>query len=382
MHTRHPHSSRHNFSLTIINFSLFLSLLLSSCGTADGGSCHTLLIGSYCYPGDSALRVYSFNEADTSAELLYALPVDNASYFTQSPDLTVYAVTERGDSDSFISALRSDPSSDTLRVIGRSQTGSAGSCYVAVSPDGRFAVTANYSGGSISVFPLDSCGLPGTPQLIRFEGHGPIKGRQDTSHPHCITFTPDGRLMLVDDLGTDCIHTFPLPGGADSIAPAIPADDIILPPASGPRHLVFNRRGDTAYLINEISDSVTVLRYDGRSLTPVQHIAADTASAHGAGDIALSHDGRRLYASLRLRHEGIATFDVDTVTGLLTHKAHTPAVGHPRQFTLSPDGSLLLVACRDANAVLIFTLDPHTGIPTPTGRPIPVPSPVCTKFIR
>ena len=40
-----------------------------------------LLVGSYCEPGDSALRVFSFNEADTSGRLLYTVDVDNASFF-------------------------------------------------------------------------------------------------------------------------------------------------------------------------------------------------------------------------------------------------------------------------------------------------------------
>ena len=137
-----------------------------------------------------------------------------------------------------------------------------------------------------------------------------------------------------------------------------------------------------AYLINEISDSVTVLRYNGHTLEPVQYIAADTAEAHGAGDIHLSPDGRHLYVSLRLRHEGIATFAVDEATGLLTLKGHTPTGGHPRNFAISPGGRLMLVACRDANAVEIYAIDPATGMPAPTGRRIDVPRPVCVKFLR
>lgn len=339
-----------------------------------------LLVGSYCEPGDSALRVFSFNEADTSGRLLYTVDVDNASFFTQAPSGTVYAVTERGDSDSYLTALRPDSVTQRLEVLNSRPTGSGGPCYVEISPDGRYAVTANYSGGTISVFPIAADGslLPVTWQAA-FEGNGPVARRQASPHPHCIAFTPDGRYMLVNDLGTDRIHMF---AAGDSLLTAHEAAAVAIRPGSGPRHIVFSNGGDMAYLINEISDSVTVLRYNGHTLEPVQYIAADTAEAHGAGDIHLSPDGRHLYVSLRLRHEGIATFAVDEATGLLTLKGHTPTGGHPRNFAISPGGRLMLVACRDANAVEIYAIDPATGMPAPTGRRIDVPRPVCVKFLR
>ncbi len=158
--------------------------------------------------------------------------------------------------------------------------------------------------------------------------------------------------------------------------------DVRINAGNGPRHIVFNSKGDRAYLINEVSDSVTVLGYKNGILTPLQYIAADTVGAHGAADTHLSPDGRFLYASLRLLNDGIATFSVNPSTGLIEHIGHTPTGGHPRNFTLSPDGSLMLVAARDADAVEIYAIDKETGLPTATGRNISVPRPVCVKFIR
>ena len=39
---------------------------------------------------------------------------------------------------------------------------------------------------------------------------GRIKKRQEQSHLHCVTFTPDGKFLLATDLGTDCIYLFPI----------------------------------------------------------------------------------------------------------------------------------------------------------------------------
>lgn len=362
------------------------SMALASCSAHDGRDCNdndniTLLVGSYCEPGDSALRVFNLSRADTSARLLYAVDVDNASFFTQAPSGIVYAVTERGDCDSYLTALRTDTATGRLEVLNSQPTGSGGPCYVQVSPDGQWAVTANYGGGTISAFPTAADGsLQPLAWLAAFDGNGPVERRQASPHPHCVAFTPDGRYMLVNDLGTDRIHMFAAAG--DSLSRPERTGDITIQPGSGPRHIVFNKTGDTAYLINEISDSVTVLRYNGHTLDPVQYIAADTASAHGAGDIHLGRDGRFLYASLRLRHDGIATFAVDQASGLLTLIGHTPTGRHPRNFTISPDGSLMLVACRDADAVEIYTIDNTSGLPAATGHSIAVPKPVCVKILE
>ena len=113
----------------------------------------------------------------------------------------------------------------------------------------------------------------------------------------------------------------------------------------------------------------------------MQYIAADTVGARGAADIHLSPDGRHLYASLRLKHDGIATFGVDPQTGLLSYVGHTDTLGHPRNFTLTPDGRFMLVASRDGNAVQLFSVDVRSGTLTDTGRTIPIPKPVCVKFV-
>ena len=355
---------------------------MGSCSgtSADAGSGSdrlTLIVGSYSAAGDSALCVYSFDPADGSAELVRRLPADNASFLAAGDSGVIYALSESGAATSAITALRPDG-----EVLVRRPVGSADPCYVAVSPDGRFAVTANYTGGTVAVFPILADGSLGARrQLIAFEGSGPVAGRQDTPHPHCIAFTPDGRYMLVDDLGTDRIHQFAVQAGADSLVGSVPDAEVVIRAGSGPRHITFNAGGDMAYLLNELSDEVAVLRYDGTTLTPVQYIAADAVGAGGAADIHLSADGRHLYASLRLKHDGIALFDVDPATGMLTRRSHTPTAGHPRNFTLTPDGRYMLVACRDADAVQIFAVDPDTGALADTGRSIPQSRAVFVSFL-
>lgn len=368
-------------SVMILCAAIALTGCVGSTAKSGKGDDLTLLVGSYSAADDSALCAYSFNTATGAASRLYAIPVSNASFAAVAPTGIVYAASESDSATSALTALLPLADDSGAEVLARVPVGADSPCYVAVSPDGNFVVTANYGDGTVAVFPINHDGRLGERrQLISFTGSGPVESRQKSSHPHCIAFTPDKRFMLVDDLGTDRIYRFDLRTGGDSLVAQSPESEVAIEPGSGPRHIVFNKKGNCAYLINEISDSVTVLDYDGTDLRPMQYIAADTVGAHGAGDIHLSPDGRKLYASLRLKHDGIATFDVDPESGLLTYLRHTATGKHPRNFTLTPDGEWLLVACRDADAVEVYSVNTENGTLVLAGT-IDQPRAVFVKFL-
>ncbi len=376
----------HKSSVTIAAISIMICASCTGTGKtteqSNAGEQYTLMVGSYSEPSDKALRVYRFSTADTTAVMSGALPVSNCSFFTDiTPGGIIYALSEQDSATSSVVSVRFIDGDDMPQVTGRQAVGAESPCYIQIVDS--FAVTANYNGASAAIFPILPDGTLGErSEMLRFSGSGPVEGRQDAPHPHCIAVTPDGKFMLVNDLGTDRIHTFPILPTSTSPVDASAMTDVRINAGNGPRHIVFNSKGDRAYLINEVSDSVTVLGYKNGILTPLQYIAADTVGAHGAAATHLSPDGRFLYASLRLLNDGIATFSVNPSTGLIEHIGHTPTGGHPRNFTLSPDGSLMLVAARDADAVEIYAIDKETGLPTATGRNISVPRPVCVKFIR
>ncbi|KAA6308574.1 6-phosphogluconolactonase, partial [termite gut metagenome] len=85
-----------------------------------------------------------------------------------------------------------------------------------------------------------------------------------------------------------------------------------------PRHIAFAPNGKYAYLINELLGQVTAFTYNSGMLNEIQTIAADTVDARGSADIRVSPDGKFLYASNRLKADGIAIFKIDETTGTLT----------------------------------------------------------------
>ena len=341
-----------------------------------------LIVGSYATPQEEGIKVYAWNNEKGEATYVSGLAgISNPSYQVVTADgERIYSVGEDDGLTSTAHALSFDKANGKLTLMNTQLTQGGAPCYINITPDGKSVITANYMGANISLIRLDSSGrLTENVKTIAFTGEGEIKNRQDQPHLHCVEFTPDGKHLLANDLGTDKIHVFSL--NSDGKLDEKSGFDINLEPASGPRHICFSKDGRFAYLINEISGKVTTLSYDGKCLTPIQYIEADTVNAQGSADIHLSPDGKFLYASNRLKADGIAIFSVNQETGLLAKVGYQLTGIHPRNFVITPDGRYLLVACRDSNWVQIFERDEKTGLLIDTRKRIETSKPVCLKFI-
>ena len=341
-----------------------------------------LMVGSYATPEEEGIKVYAWDNEKGEALYVSGLKgISNPSYQVVSADGNrVYSVGEDEGETSTAHSLSFDKTNGKLALMNTQLTNGGAPCYINLSPDEDWVITANYMGGSISVLPLDASGrLSENVSTFAFTGEGENKIRQGQPHLHCVEFTPDGKFLLANDLGTDKIHVFPLTpqGKLDEMG----TFDVELEPGSGPRHLCFSKDGRFAYLINEISGKVTTLIYNEGTLQPIHYIEADTVNAQGSADIHLSPDGKFLYASNRLKADGIAIFSVNQETGMLTKAGYQLTGIHPRNFIITPDGRFLLVACRDSNVIQIFRRDEKTGLLVDTGKTIKTSKPVCLKFL-
>ena len=241
-----------------------------------------------------------------------------------------------------------------------------------MSTDGRILAVANYSGGTLATYRVREDGSIGPLDSLLVSGvGGPDMTRQDRPHVHCAVFSPDGKHLFFSEFSADEIGRMDI--GPDGVrnycrAATLHAD-------YGPRHLIFDSIGTHLYVIGELSGDITVFDYAAGALTEKQVIKADRLDARGAADIHLSPDGRFLYASLRLRGDGISVFEVGA-DGTLTYVGYQATGTHPRNFNITPNGRFVLVACRDTDAIEIYARSSSTGLLTFTGRSIPVSRPV------
>lgn len=344
-----------------------------------------LLVGTYTTGESEGIYVYQFDTVSGFSKYKSVVKVTNPSYLTINKEGThVYSVSETGDAKAAANAFVFDKKDGTLKLLNSQLTGGADPCYIELDKTGKHVVTANYSGGSITAFNINGDGtLTTATQLIRFTGKGADAERQKAPHLHCVRYSPDGKYLFADDLGTDKIHKFGINESNEGnyLKVGTPAAFDVAP-GSGPRHLDFHPNGKYAYLINELSGAVIAFNYDANAgnLTQIQTIQADTLSAKGSADIHVSPDGKFLYASNRLKGDGIAIFSINQVDGKLTKVGYQETGVHPRNFVITPNGKFLLVASRDNDVIQIFLIDRATGLLENTYKDIELDMPVCLKF--
>jgi 6-phosphogluconolactonase (cycloisomerase 2 family) len=369
-----------------ILFSVFIMvwILFAGCRTTVKDSNLTMIVGTYTGGTSKGLYVYRFNNEELVATKLGEAEINNPSYLAISPDAKyVYAVSESG-MNSCVNAYDFDKKKGALTFINKVDV-PADPCYVEMDDKQRFVATADYSGGAVTFTPVAPDGsLVDATDIHSFSGSGVDSVRQTKPHLHCVVINPDHTAVFATDLGTDCIYRMELnPNQSNGKVPDFTNNkwfETKLEGRSGPRHLIFNKKGVNAYLINELSGKVTVFQIDTKHhLNEIQSILADTCYAGGSADIHLSPDEKFLYASTRLKGDGIVIFKVNP-DGTVIKTGYQATGKHPRNFAITPDGNLMLVACKDGGMIRIFRINKETGMLTDTGKNILLDQPVCIKF--
>ncbi len=201
-----------------------------------------------------------------------ATPADNPSFVVSSRDgRFVYAVREDDDGGVAAWAVTDEV---PWTPLGEQPTGGAAPCHLALSPDERWLVTANYGSGSVCVHPVQGDGSLGErTDLVQHSGTpGPVPGRQDGPHAHEVVFVDGG--LLACDLGLDVVVGYQLADGRlTEVARSA------MTPGTGPRHLVVD--GPLAYVIGELSSTVTVCDLSGLALTPRDSVSVRSPDAQG-----------------------------------------------------------------------------------------------------
>lgn len=302
----------------------------------------------------------------------------------------LYAANEIGEfngkKSGAVSAFAINQKTGELTFLNQQATNSPGPCSVIVDKTGKCVLTANYSGGSISAFPVKSDGSLGEiSDLIQHQGSSVNPNRQKEPHAHTIIIDDSNRFAFCADLGMDKVMIYKLDAKRAKLTPNTQAFASVKPGA-GPRHFKIHPNNKFAYVINELDETVTAFAFDkaNGSLKEIQTIStlpADFTGTSYCADIHVHPSGKFLYGSNR-GHDSIVVFAVDQVTGKLTLVQHQSTLGKwPRNFALDPTGQFLLVANQNTNNVVVFRLDPQNGQLTPTEHTLELPLPVCLKLI-
>lgn len=298
--------------------------------------------------------------------------VHHSSYLATAGQC-IYAITEAGN-NSLLSAF----GKESLHLINRTADVQPDPCYLICHK--KRLLTANYTGGNISLFPILQNGAIGTPLHTPKEcGSGPEQRRQRAAHIHSLQVleesAPDGApctFIVAADLGSDRLRLYRALLGSDGEIEGIVANSpasCSVPPGSGPRHFAIHKGLKMIYLLNEISGSIISFRYSivrgeaaewNLQLAYIEEIATEQTGAQASADIHLSPDGRFLYSSNRNIEDGIVHYEI-APDGTLIRRGFTPTAKHPRNFAITPCGEYMVVACKNSNVLQLFRRNLQSG---------------------
>jgi len=374
------------FCLGIAGSSLALEAPPAKTGSLN------VYVGTYTSGGSKGIYPLRLDLASGTLTAAGA-PVEsvNPSFLALHPGgRFLYAVNETGDSrkdEGGVSAFAVDPATGGLTFLNRQPSGGGAPCHLTLDAKGRHLLVANYSGGSVSVLSVGADGRLGpATSFVQHEGQGRDPKRQAGPHAHSVDLDTANRFALVADLGLDELFVYRFDPGKGTLAPNDPAG-ARLAAGAGPRHLAWHPDGRHAYLINEVTSTVTAFAYDAGagSLAELQTISTLPAGFSGANttaEIAVTPDGRFVYGSNR-GHDSLAIFTVDAATGKLAAAGHQATLGKkPRHFAIDPTGTYLLAANQDSDTIAVFRIDHATGALLPVGQLVSVPRPVCVLMVK
>ncbi len=377
-----------------ILFLIALSLTPVSSDAAPTSQKFLVYVGTYTNHGSKGIYSYRFDSSTgklTSLEL--AAEAEAPSFLAISPSgQFLYAVNElekyNGQPTGAVSAFAIHPKTGKLTLLNQLSSRGEDPAHVTLDRTGKYVLVANYTTGSVAVYPILKDGRLGeASSFVQHKGHSVNPERQEGPHAHAIALSPDNRFAIVADLGLDelLVYRFDAANGTLGAKPQI----VHTSPGAGPRHLVFSSNGKFLYVINEIKSTVVTYSYDpvNAALHELQSISALPQGFKGdstAAEIEIDPSGKFLYASNRAAAEDgtIAVFAIDRDKGTVTHVETDSSGGKaPRNFAIDPTGSWLLAANQDSNNIVVFRLDRKTGHLTRTEESREISSPVCLKFL-
>ncbi|QDP86474.1 lactonase family protein [Chryseobacterium sp. SNU WT5] len=333
------------------------------------------------------IYVYQLN-TDTG-KLIKVITVKNIlnpSFLTLSPDGNyVYACTESKTlNGGKVSSFKFDPANKKLTFINSQKSGGENPVYLTAHKNGKWLINANYSEGSISVYPISENGtIEPFVQNFHFEEGSIDPHRQERSHIHAAVFSPKFDYVFFPDLGADKIRVYSFDN--EKTQPL----EIAEPPfmattlGSGPRHFTFHPNEKFAYCIEELTATIEAYHYESGMLRKIQKINSHSdrhTDNFESSDIHISPDGKFLYASNRGSENIISIFEIQKEGTLKKVGVQSTLGKHPRVFGMDESGNFLIATNSVSGDVVVFKRNAQNGLLKRVGKKLKIYGVSCVKI--
>lgn len=341
-------------------------------------------VGSYSYNGQAkGITVYDVDVENGFFQYRCQEVVDNSSYLTVSHDgKTLYSIADEG-----IVSFRILENGALARLNSANIKGMRG-CHVSTDEGDKFIFVSGYHDGKETVLKLKRDGSVGDiTDGVYHKGLGSVAERTFRPHVSCGRRTPDGKFVLVADLGIDQVKIYRFDGrkGCLTLVDAIRCEL-----ESGPRHFIFSKDGRFIYLMYEVKNVIDVYTYEtGDRVPKIEKIQTVTSTAPerlsqltAACTIRMSPKEDYLYCS-NAGDNSVTVYRRDPDTGLLKMLCCLPISGdYPKDIAIFPDQEHLASINHASNSISFFKMDYEKGLLVMSHRSISINEPNCCVITK
>ena len=346
----------------------------------------TFFIGSYTeYPipgfGGIGEGIYTvqMNMETGSLTTVHTEKARNPSYLAISDDHKfLYCNTELDESENPKVRAYKINADLSLEFVNEQPISGGYPCHITTHENN--VLVACYASGNVLQFPLDPSGkLMEAKKEFHHKGSSINKARQEGPHAHQVSIHPNKKDIHVCDLGIDTVKAYHFESG--ELMPN-KKKDIAISKGGGPRHMVFNKEGSLAYVLNELTGAVSVLlNKDGvfEEIKTYSSLPEDFAGVPSASAIRIHPNGKYLYAANRTL-EAITIFVIDGNTLQLIDYEYTKGK-EVREFNITPDGRWLIACHQNSHDTIVYRIE-QDGKLVEKYRTKEILSPVCVVFLK
>lgn len=342
----------------------------------------TYLLGGYTKKNNYGLWILH-----QDGSLQKSLDIKNCTYFCEGEAPFLFVLTEKG--IAVCKKILNEKGNIELILLQKLQVANQTGCHLYFRKKSQTLYVASYHDGRLQryQFSKESESLSLIEEICFISSS--IHKNQTSAHLHFVSASKDENTLFLCDLGGDCLYLCPLNVAGSLKTP--PQKISLTTKGAGPRHLVFSPCETYLYLHCELNNSLLVYKKEaveealdeknepiplnstfiaenlvespnyqliqeifileeGEKLGSM--IDKDLESAGAA--IRITKDGRFLYTSTRFNNL-ISCFEIHKENGKVQCIQSIASGGlTPRDFNLSLDEKILLVAHQDSDELCFF----------------------------
>lgn len=343
-------------------------------------------VGSYSYTGKAkGITVYDVDVEKGVFIPRCEMEVDNSSYVIPSSDCkTLYSIADEG-----VVSFKIHENGSITRLNSANIKGMRG-CHLSTDKDDKYIFVSGYHDGKATILDLNKDGSVGNIVTGVFhKGLGSVAERNFRPHVSCTRLTPDGKYVMVADLGIDQVKIYRFDQKERRM---FLVDAIRCERESAPRCFRFSDDGKFFYLMYELKNVIEVFTYETGERTPVIE-KIQTISTVGdkklseltaACSMRFSNDEDQSYMYCGNAGDNtVSVYKRDKETGLLSLLCCLPISGdYPKDIAVFPDNQHIAVVNHESGSITFFHVDYEKGLLVMSANPIRVNEPNSCVIVK